>query len=49
MRLVNVMWGGSPLPAEAVADMTRAAGSEWVQVGGAPGSFVKGIAGRRPL
>jgi 2-polyprenyl-3-methyl-5-hydroxy-6-metoxy-1,4-benzoquinol methylase len=48
-RLVNVMWGGSPLDADEVADMTRAAGFEWVQVGGPPDSLIKGIAGRRPL
>lgn len=48
-RLLNVLWGGTPLSAEAVAAMTRAVGFEWVQVGGDPGSSVKGIAGRRPL
>jgi 2-polyprenyl-3-methyl-5-hydroxy-6-metoxy-1,4-benzoquinol methylase len=48
-RLLNVMWGGSPLPAEEFADMTRAAGLEGVQVGGPPGSLMKAIVGRRPL
>jgi SAM-dependent methyltransferase len=48
-RLVNIMWGGSPLSAEEVADMTRAAGFEWVQIGGVPSSVLKGIGGRRPL
>jgi SAM-dependent methyltransferase len=48
-RLVNILWGGSPLSAEEVADMTRAAGFEAVQIGGAPGSVVKGIGGRRPF
>jgi hypothetical protein len=48
-RLLNVLWGGSPLPAEEFADMTRAAGLEGVQVGGPPGSLMKAIVGRRPL
>lgn len=48
-RLVNIMWGGSPLSVDEVADMTRAVGFEWVQIGGAPGSVVKGIGGRRPV
>jgi 2-polyprenyl-3-methyl-5-hydroxy-6-metoxy-1,4-benzoquinol methylase len=48
-RLLNVMWGGSPLSAEEVADMTRAAGFESVQVGGPPGSLMKSIMGRRSV
>jgi hypothetical protein len=43
------MWGGSPLSAEEVADMTRAAGFESVQVGGPPGSLMKSIMGRRSV
>jgi cyclopropane fatty-acyl-phospholipid synthase-like methyltransferase len=46
-RLINIMWGGSPLSADEVADMTRAAGFEWVQIGGVPSSVLKGIGGRR--
>jgi predicted O-methyltransferase YrrM len=48
-RLLNVMWGGSPLNADEVAEMTRAAGFGSVQIGGPPGSLLKGITGRRPL
>jgi 2-polyprenyl-3-methyl-5-hydroxy-6-metoxy-1,4-benzoquinol methylase len=48
-RLVNILWGGSLLSADEVADMTRAAGFEWVQIGGVPSSVLKGIGGRRPL
>jgi len=48
-RLLNVMWGGSPLLAHEVVEMTKAAGFESVQVGGAPGSLLKAILGRRPL
>lgn len=48
-RLLNVMWGGSPFSAEEVADMTRAAGFESVQVGGPPGSLMKSIMGRRSV
>lgn len=48
-RLLNVLWGGTPLSVEAVADMTRAAGFEGVQIGGDPSSVIKGLGGRRPL
>jgi 2-polyprenyl-3-methyl-5-hydroxy-6-metoxy-1,4-benzoquinol methylase len=48
-RLLNVLWGGSPLQAEEVAGMVRAAGLESVQTGGAPGSPATGIMGRRPV
>ena len=48
-RMINILWGGSPLSADEVADMTRAAGFEGVQIGGVPSSFLKGIGGRRPL
>lgn len=48
-RLLNVMWGGSPLSAEEVADMTHAASFESVQVGGPPGSLMKSIMGRRSV
>ncbi len=48
-RLLNVMWGGSPLLAEEVADVTRSAGFESVQVGGPPGSLMKSIMGRRSV
>lgn len=48
-RLLNVMWGGSPLGAEEVAEMTRAAGFDMVRIGGAPGSLIKGVTGRRSL
>jgi 2-polyprenyl-3-methyl-5-hydroxy-6-metoxy-1,4-benzoquinol methylase len=48
-RLLNVMWGGSPLPAEKVADMTRAAGFEAIQVGGPADSLMKAVMGRRAV
>jgi 2-polyprenyl-3-methyl-5-hydroxy-6-metoxy-1,4-benzoquinol methylase len=48
-RLLNVMWGGSPLSAEDIAGMTRDAGFQSVQVGGPPDSLMKGIMGRRSL
>jgi predicted O-methyltransferase YrrM len=47
-RLRNVLWGGDALDAEEVAAIVREAGFESVFVGGAPGSGVKGIVGRRP-
>jgi len=47
-RLINIMWGGSSLTADDIAQLTRDAGFEWVQIGGAPGSLLKGVVGRRP-
>jgi predicted O-methyltransferase YrrM len=48
-RLLNVLWGGSPLSVDEVADLTRAAGFDMVRSGGDPGSWIKGVVGRRPL
>ncbi len=48
-RLRNVLWGGEVLSPEEVAEMAREAGFTAVQIGGAPGSSVKGIVGQRPL
>jgi SAM-dependent methyltransferase len=47
-RLLNVLWGGSPVDLDELARLTRDAGFEMVQTGGEPGSLVKGIVGRRP-
>jgi cyclopropane fatty-acyl-phospholipid synthase-like methyltransferase len=47
-RLLNVLWGGTPLAVDEVADLARAAGFEMVRAGGEPGSTVKGVVGRRP-
>ena len=48
-RLLNVLWGGSPVDLEQLSTLTADAGFEMVQAGGEPGSLVKGIVGRRPL
>jgi 2-polyprenyl-3-methyl-5-hydroxy-6-metoxy-1,4-benzoquinol methylase len=48
-RLLNVLWGGTPVDLEELVRLTRDAGFEMVQAGGEPGRLVKGIAGRRPL
>jgi hypothetical protein len=48
-RLLNVLWGGTPLSVDEVARLTGAAGFEMVQTGGDPGSWIKGVVGRRPL
>ncbi len=48
-RLLNVLWGGTPIGLEQLSMLTGAAGFEMVQSGGEPGSLVKGIVGRRPL
>ena len=47
-RLLNVLWGGTPVDLDELARLTRDAGFEMVQAGGEPGSLVKGIVGRRP-
>lgn len=48
-RLLNVLWGGTPLSADEVASLTRATGFDMVRTGGDPGSSIKGVVGRRPL
>jgi 2-polyprenyl-3-methyl-5-hydroxy-6-metoxy-1,4-benzoquinol methylase len=47
-RLLNVLWGGTPVSLEELVSLARAAGFEMVQSGGEPGSLVKGVVGRRP-
>jgi 2-polyprenyl-3-methyl-5-hydroxy-6-metoxy-1,4-benzoquinol methylase len=47
-RLLNVLWGGTPLAVEEVISLVREAGFEMVQAGGDPGSWIKGVVGRRP-
>jgi 2-polyprenyl-3-methyl-5-hydroxy-6-metoxy-1,4-benzoquinol methylase len=48
-RLLNVLWGGTPMPLDKALDLLRQAGFEMVQSGGEPGSLVKGVVGRRPM
>lgn len=47
-RLLNALWGGAPLSVDEVVGLTEAAGFEMVRAGGDPGSWVKGVVGRRP-
>jgi cyclopropane fatty-acyl-phospholipid synthase-like methyltransferase len=48
-RLLNVLWGGTPMPLEQALRLVREAGFEMVQSGGEPGTLIRGVAGRRPL
>ena len=48
-RLINALWGGSPMDDTAAVALMREVGFEMVQAGGAPGSTVKGVMGRRSV